>query len=314
MSALFFLLIFSKKMSAQSIIRRYKRIIDLLESGQFPSIEEIQNYVEQIGLKASKRTLERDFESIRNEFDVEIEYHPQKRGYFINKELSLPIDSFLRLLEMVETANVFQESLKESKETLRFIDFENEGAVTGIDHLKPILQATRNHQRIRFSHESYQSGKSRKFQLKPYLIKEYQGRWYVVGEVSGMNAVRTFGLDRIENLEVLTQTFEPKDFRIKERFADVVGLTYEYEGSEKQKVVLSFHEEQMPYIKSLPLHHSQRILKESENESLVEYHLIPNFEFIQRLFMYMENVKVIEPEWLVEEVKGKCLKMSNYYK
>lgn len=290
-------------MSAQAIIRRYKRIVDILESGQYPSMNEIQTYIENIGLKASKRTLERDFEAIRNEFDVEIEYNQHKAGYFINKELSLPIDSFLRLLEMVETANVFQESLKESKETLKYIDFENEGAATGIDHLKPVLSATRNHQRIRFRHESYQSGKTRKFQVKPYLIKEYQGRWYVVGEVSGMNAVRTFGLDRIEELEVLTKTFEPKeDLNIKERFADVVGLTYE--GSEKQKVVLSFKPEQMPYIKSLPLHHSQRILNEKASETQVAYHLIPNFEFIQRLFMYMDHVKVVEPKWLVEEVKG----------
>jgi len=301
-----------KAMSAQAIIRRYKRIVDILESGQFPSMDDIQSYIEQVGLKASKRTLERDFEAIRNEFDVEIEYNKHKRGYFINKDMSLPIDSFLRLLEMVETANVFQESLRESKDTLSYIDFENEGTVSGIDYLRPLLQATRNHQRVRFNHESYQSGKKRKYQLKPYLIKEYQGRWYIVGEVAGMNAIRTFGIDRIHDLEVLTQTFEPKeDLNIKERFDDVVGLTYE--GSEKQRILLAFAPEQMPYLKSLPLHRSQRILEENDQESLVEFHLIPNFEFIQRLFTFMDNVKVVEPEWLVEEVKGKVERMRGKY-
>ena len=301
-------------MSAQAIIRRYKMIIDIVDSGQFPSKKKIQNYISQTGIDISIRTVERDLKAIRNEFDVEIEYHPQKRGYSINRELSLPIDSFLRFLEIVETASVFRESLKKSKETLDYIDFENEGMVTGIDHLNPVLQATRNHQCIRFTHESYQSGKSRKYQLKPYLIKEYQGRWYVVGEVSGMNAVRTFGLDRIENLEVLAKTFKPKELNIKERFADVVGLTYDFEGSQKQQVVLSFKDEQMPYIESLPLHPSQRIVKVSKDNNIVDYHLIPNFEFMQRLFMYMDNVKVIEPKWLVEEVKGKCLKIKANYK
>lgn len=72
-------------MSAQAIIRRYKRIIDILESGQYPSMDGIMDYIERIGLKASQRTIERDFEVIRNEFDVEIEYNPSKRGYFIIK-------------------------------------------------------------------------------------------------------------------------------------------------------------------------------------------------------------------------------------
>jgi predicted DNA-binding transcriptional regulator YafY len=299
-------------MSAQAIIRRYKRIIDILETGQFPSLNAIMEYIERIGLKASQRTIERDFEAIRNEFDIEIEYNQNKRGYFINKDESLPIDSFLRLLELVETAHVFQESLQKSKETLSYIDFENEGIVSGIGYLQPILQSVRNHQCIRFSHESYQSGKTQKYKLKPYLIKEYQGRWYVVGEVAGMNAVRTFGIDRIHDLEVLTETFEPKkELNIKERFADVVGLTYE--GSKKQRILLAFKPEQIPYLTSLPLHRSQRIVKETDQETLVEYHLIPNFEFIQRLFMFMDMVRVVEPEWLVEHVKGKIEKMRGKY-
>jgi predicted DNA-binding transcriptional regulator YafY len=299
-------------MSAQAIIRRYKRIIDTLETGQFPSMDFIMEYIERIGLKASKRTIERDFEAIRNEFDIEIEYNQSKRGYFINKEKSLPIDSFLRLLELVETAHVFQESLQKSKETLRSIDFENEGNVSGIGYLQDILQAIRNHQYIRISHESYQSGKTRKYRLKPYLIKEFQGRWYVVGEVSGLNEVRTFGIDRITSFELLTKTFVPKkDLNLKEKFRDVVGLTYS--AIEIQKVILSAKPEQLPYLKSLPLHSSQRIINDKEGKTLVEYLLKPNYEFIQLIFKHIDTIRVVEPEWLVDEVKEKIEEMRGMY-
>lgn len=299
-------------MSAQAIIRRYKRIIDILDSGQFPSMDSTMEYIERIGLKASKRTIERDFEAIRNEFDIEIEYNQSKRGYFINKDKSLPIDSFLRLLELVETAHVFQESLQKSKETLGYIDFEQEGIVSGIGYLKDILQAIRNHQCIRFSHESYQSGKTRKYQLQPYLIKEFQGRWYVVGEVSGMKNIRTFGIDRIVTFEVLTKSFEPKkDLNLKERFRDVVGLTYSV--SEIQKVVISVKSSQVPYLKSLPLHISQKFIKETKDEALVEFHLKPNYEFMQRIFMHMDTFRVVEPEWLVNDVKEKIERMRRMY-
>ncbi|WP_417266111.1 helix-turn-helix transcriptional regulator [Brumimicrobium sp.] len=299
-------------MSAQAIIRRYKRIIDLLETGQFPSMEKIMEYNERIGLKASKRTLERDFEAIRNEFDVEIEYNQSKRGYFINKEKSLPIDSFLRLLELVETAHVFQESLQESKETLNYIDFEHEGNVSGIEFLQDILVAIRNHQRIRFKHESYQSGKSKRYQLKPYLIKEYQGRWYVVGVVAGMHEIRTFGLDRISELEILTKTFVPDaDLNLKERFNDVVGLVYT--GIEVEKVVIAVQKSQVPYLKSAPLHSSQKFIKVEDGKDLIELRLKPNYEFVQRVFMQMDTVRVIEPEWLVKEVKERAGRMLEGY-
>lgn len=299
-------------MSAKAIIRRYKKIIDILETGQFPSMERIQGFIKDTGLKASQRTIERDFEAIRNEFGVEIEYHPYKKGYFINKEEGLSMDSFLRLLELVETAHVFQESLKESKETLEYIDFEHQGISSGIDYLQPILKAIRNHICIRFKHESYQTGKFKRYQLKPMLLKEYLGRWYVVGEVSGMNAIRTFGIDRISEFELLTKTFEPKDiYEIKAKFRDVVGLTYEV--NVKQEVILSYKPEQVPYLKSLPLHHSQSFIEENEAESLVRYFLIPNFEFIQRIFMHIDSVKVVEPQWLVDHVKEKVEEIRKMY-
>jgi len=299
-------------MSAQAIIRRYKRIIDTLETGQFPSMDSIMDYIERVGLKASKRTIERDFEAIRNEFDIEIEYNQSKRGYFINKDKSLPIDSFLRLLELVETAHVFQESLQKSKETLSYIDFEHEGNVSGIGYLQDILQAIRSHQYIRINHESYQSGKTRKYRLKPYLIKEFQGRWYVVGEVSGLNKIRTFGIDRITSFELLTKTFVPKkDLNLKEKFRDVVGLVYS--ASEIQKVILSAKPQQVPYLKSLPLHQSQKFISEDKNESLIAYHLKPNYEFIQLIFKHVDTIRVVEPKWLVKELKEKIEEMRKMY-
>ncbi|PWH86282.1 helix-turn-helix transcriptional regulator [Brumimicrobium oceani] len=299
-------------MSAQAIIRRYKRIIDQLESGQYPSMDSIMDYIERIGLKASKRTIERDFEAIRNEFDVEIEYNQSKRGYFINKEKSLPIDSFLRLLELVETAHVFQESLHESKETLNYIDFEHEGNISGIEYLQELLQAIRNQQYIRFNHESYQSGKTRKYRVKPYLLKEFKGRWYVVGEVSGINEMRTFGIDRISSFELLTKTFEAKkDLNLKDRFRETVGLTYSV--SELTKIVIAVKSTQIPYLKSLPLHHSQEILEEKDGETMVEYFLKPNYEFSQLLFMHMDRLRVVEPDWLVEDMKGMVERMRKMY-
>lgn len=216
------------------------------------------------------------------------------------------------MLELVETAHVFQESLKEGKETLSYIDFEFEGNISGIEHLQDVLQAIRSHHCIRFRHESYQTGKAKIYNVKPYLIKEYQGRWYVIGEVSSINEFRTFGLDRITEIEILTKTFVPQEnLNLQERFHDVVGLTYS-EGK-VQKVVLSVKNSQLPYLKSVPLHSSQRVIVENKDHALLELFLKPNYEFVQRIFMQMETVKVVEPEWLVKDVKKRIEKMRKLY-
>src|SRR5690554_499177 len=299
-------------MSAQAIIRRYKRIIDILESGQHPSMEDIMEYTERIGLKASKRTIERDFEAIRNDFNIEIEYNKIKRGYFINKEESLSIDNFLRLLELVETAHIFQENLKESKETLSYIDFEYEGIASGVEFLQDVLQAIRTHHIIQFNHKSYQTGKTQSYTVKPYLIKEYQGRWYVIGEVKDRSEFRTFGMDRIDTLEILTDTFTPKkNTNLKERFHDVVGLTYSV--GKLQKIILAVKNSQIPYLNSVPLHSSQRIIEEKENETFIELLFKPNYEFLQRIFMQMDTVRVIEPISLEKEIKARLERMKEMY-
>ena len=71
-------------MSRQGTIRRYTLIIEKINTGQFPSFTQIQDYLDDFGFSISKRTIERDFEAIRNEFGLEITYNRFKEGYFIN--------------------------------------------------------------------------------------------------------------------------------------------------------------------------------------------------------------------------------------
>lgn len=91
----------------------------------------------------------------------------------------------------------------------------------------------------------------------------------------------------------------------------MVGLTYE--GSDKQEVILAVKAQQIPYLKSLPLHHSQIIKEGDETEALVHYHLKPNYEFTQRIFMLMNDAKVIKPDWLVKEIKERIDEMKQRY-
>jgi len=299
-------------MSRQGTIHRYTLIIEKINRNQFPSFQEIQEFLFDSGFEVSKRTIERDFEAIRNEFGLEITFNRSKSGYYIDHENSVNIESFLRFLEIVNTAELLTESLQDSKETLNYISFDKGGGLKGIELLRPLLQATKEHRIISFKHFNFQTEKSRNYTLAPYLLKEYQNRWYVVGIVSGINEMRTFGVDRIEELETKDEYFkaDPK-LNPQERFNDAIGVVYST--SDKQSVILSFIPSQGYYVKSLPLHASQKVLIDNDVECRIEINVVPNYELIQLILMNNDKVKVIEPAWLVQEVKELLEETLNKY-
>ncbi len=300
-------------MSRQGTIRRYALIIEKVSRNFYPSKQEMLDHLDNHGFEISGRTLTRDVAAIRLEFDVEITWHHGKRGYYIDEENSIDMPSFLRFLEIVNTADLLISSLKDSKDSLDHISFDQGGGLRGVENLKPLLQSIKDHRRITFKHLNYQTGKIHTFTLSPYLLKEYQNRWYIIGLVAGMKDLRTFGVDRILELTIKTDTFTPNPkFDPKEKFQDLIGL--EYSMNKKQRIVLSFSPSQGKYISSLPLHRSQRVIVDDNKEFRIELNIIPNFEFTQQILMNCDHVKVIEPKWLVDEVINRLKNTLKLYK
>jgi len=289
-------------MSRQGTIRRYTLIIEKISFGQFPSFTGIQDYLDEFGFSVSKRTIERDFEAIRNEFGIEITYHRFKEGYYIDEEKSIHIESFIRFLEIVNTAEVLTQSLSDSKEALNYISFDQSGGLKGIEHLSNVLQAIREHRRMRIKHHTFYPEKARIFKIEPYMLKEYQNRWYIIAIVCGMNEQRTFAIDRLVEIEMLAETFEPtRSQEVEDLFKNVIGLVYSEH--EVQDVELSFTAFQGNYIRSLPFHSSQKIILDSEDEFRISLRISPNYEFTQKILMHGNTVKVLKPKWLAKEIK-----------
>jgi len=298
-------------MSIQGSLKRYYLIIEKVRTSHYPTFNKIKEYLFDKGFEESERTIQRDFEKIRNEFGIELTYDSQQQGYFIDWDLSLNPDAFLRFLEIVNTATLLIDSFKESKETLNFISFEAHGQLQGIENLKELLFAVKNYRKVLFTHENFDSGTMKSYAIKPYLLKEYQNRWYIVGLVDGMTETRTFGIDRITNLKIENKTFSKPEINTQELFENTIGLTYSI--NELQEIILSFTTHQGKYIKSLPLHHSQVILVDNKDELRISLRIIPNLEFRQKILMLGRTVKVIKPQWLIDEItKSLSATLKNY--
>jgi len=289
-------------MSKHGTIRRYTLIIEKLRRNQYPSFDEIKRHLFDVGFEISNRTIQRDIEQIRYEFSIEIMYDRFKNGYYIDYENSINIESFFKFLEIVNTAELLAESLSESKDALKHILFENQGNLQGLEHLKTLLQAIKEKRLISFSHYNFSTEKTKHFTIAPYLLREYQDRWYIVGFNKKLKDVRVFGIDRITDLKIKDKIFNPdKNIDAINLFENIIGVRYS--DAKAEKVILSFTHTQGKYIKSLPMHSSQRVLIDNDDELRIELEIIPNYEFMQKVLMHNHSVKILEPKWLVKDIK-----------
>ncbi len=299
-------------MAKNEVIKRYKHILEKLQSGKWVSKQELREFLESKDIELSGRTLDRDIRELRYTYGVEIKYNRRDNGYYIdgNENNQWFLDSFLKFLEIINTADLLTETLKESKEALHSISFENTGSLKGHEYLETLLKAIKDRKQVTFEHCKFDKDEPVRFTINPQLLKEYQGRWYIVGYFDKYEDFRTFGVDRIMNLEMKNTTFKAvKD--ASRLFEDNIGLFYL--PREKRKVVLSFTSQQGKYIKTLPIHKSQKILKDNGRELRISLDIIINIELEQRIMMYGPEVDVIEPIELREAIKTKHLEALKRY-
>jgi predicted DNA-binding transcriptional regulator YafY len=138
--------------------------------------------------------------------------------------------------------------------------------------------------------------------IAPYGLKEYKGRWYLVGKDLDKNDLRIFGLDRISQIETLGRMFEvPKDFSIEGYFKNIIGLSHQKEAP-VEIIEIKFNRTLGNYIKNLPLHHSQQILVDNEDEIRIRLKVIINEELINELIAYGDGAQVIKPKILKNKI------------
>jgi predicted DNA-binding transcriptional regulator YafY len=288
-------------MSQQGVIRRYILIIEKIRRTHYPSLQLLTEHLQNHGFNVSRRTIQRALEQIRYEFGFEVNYDRANDGYYFDIDRSYEVDSFLRFLEIAGTSDLIMQNIRETKNALDFISLESQGEFRGVEMLKDVLFAVQNCRKISFLHSKFENNNISECLIKPYLIKEYQSRWYVVGQLDKGEEFRTFGLDRIEKLVVTTEVFKRLPVKPASFFENTIGLTYSV--GKPTEVLLSFSPLQGNYVKTLPLHWTQEIIADGKKELRIKLKVVINFELKQRILMYGANVKVIKPKSLAEEIR-----------
>lgn len=182
------------------------------------------------------------------------------------------------------------------------------------DHLEPIIKAMRSNLTLTISYKSYWRDESSTFDVEPYCVKVFKQRWYLVGKSPYYDQVRIYALDRILDLEITDVKFKmPAKFNPTEFFEFFYGIIA-HENPEVETVKLKVSADQSNYLRSLPLHHSQKEIEKTEDYSIFKLRLCPEFDFQQEILSQTPEIEVLEPEWLRKEISEKLSVSIKKYK
>ena len=174
-----------------------------------------------------------------------------------------------------------------------------EDVPSGQRWLTVAMQAMLDNAVLRIVYRKYLSAESEQRTIRPYAVKEFAKRWYLVAYSEEASALRTYALDRIRALERTGESFRPpKDFDVDRLFQDSYGI-YLPEGETPVLVKLRATERESAYLQDLPLHPSQICI----GPGLFALRLIPNPNFIMELCARADRLEVLEPESLRQQVR-----------
>jgi predicted DNA-binding transcriptional regulator YafY len=205
-----------------------------------------------------------------------------------------------------------QQGLKLDKRKDKIIEFEQNQYLKGLEYITPIYEAIQNEQAITVKYQSFKQDEPITLVISPYFLKQYNNRWFLLGATEGFSNLTTLALDRVKNISTSSSQYNSKhgiDF--EDYFEDVVGVTVKQE-VKAEKIRIRIDKSLYPYIKTKPIHGSQKYLGNDGGE-IIELELIPNYELESLLLSFGEQIEIISPEDLRRKIRLRLNKTIKRY-
>lgn len=182
----------------------------------------------------------------------------------------------------------------------------------GTQYLSLIVDAIRHRTQLQLTYHSFNRQEQYELTLSPYCLKVFKQRWYVAGCPSTHpNETRIYALDRVQIMRPTDQTFiYPKQFDAKAFFAPYYGV---FRNATPTKVIIEAKPQSAQFLRLLPLHDSQKELRQFHGNTFFEYYIAPTLDFIQELRTHGTDIRVREPEELVAIFREEAQKAYEMY-
>ena len=271
-----------------------------------------------------KRTFADCLRAIEDAFDIQIS-SDARNGYryrIVNREW-LEKDNVKDWLLSAFAVNGLLQDSKGLRDRVMY-----EEIPSGNEYLLKILGAMKKDNVIRISYQDFYDTAPHEIDLEPYCVRVFRQRWYVIGvmrnipdweeasEMTNQGNIRRYALDRIKYLEVTDETFKmPVHFSAESYFAKAFGIIVEPEKYKVERIRLKVTDinHRRQYIRSLPLHDSQREVERYDDYSIFELQVMPAYDFIQQILAMSNEVEVLSPKNVREEIARWVKEIAKLY-
>lgn len=187
------------------------------------------------------------------------------------------------------------------------ISFEGNEYLKGIEYLHELYRNITNKEVIKLNYHPFSVHEPFDIILSPYYLKEYNNRWFLLGENHAEEYLQTIALDRIISITIHNEQYIENELDFEKYFNEIIGVT-NFKVQKVEHVVLEIEEGLIPYLETKPLHHEQWIIG-----NILELRVKLNYELESAILSFGEKVKVMQPKILKDKIHDRILKMQNKY-
>ena len=261
------------------------------------------------GASLPLRTFHQHKSAVEELFGIEIKCNPSNGyRYYISTPDALKNDNIRKWLLNSFTLSNMISAGHNMKDRILF-----EEIPCGTEYLQTVIEAMQKSKELIVDYQRFY-GRRETFNICPYAMKVYRQRWYVVGYIKELGGIRNIALDRTLEMNLSAVSFIlPKDFDAEKYYANTIGI-FVNEELKPTKVKIRAYGWQIEYLRSLPLHRSQKERASKYGEFCdFEYKLSLTPELSTHILAMGENAEVLEPVELREEIKRRLKECLTKY-
>jgi len=215
-------------------------------------------------------------------------------------------------LDNFEWLDKFRSGLGNSQRR-QIISFSNNPYLVNSNLLGTLFDMISNKVVIRLSYHTFSDSIVRCIEFYPYLLKQYNDRWFLIGSIDGGKKILNFALDRVDEVEPLPERkYLECPVDLSEHFEDIVGVTL-YENKLVEHILCWVSDVSKGYVITKPIHGSFTPIKGEEEQKLHKEYpqlqdgmfftldCINNFELIRELCSFGKELIVLQSDGTVAD-------------
>ena len=251
-----------------------------------------------------RTTFFRHRDAILSMFGVIIECEEKTHKYYIANPEVLLDDSLERwMLSTMTVGGVLSDSVSLKDRIIL------ENVPAGEEYLETIISAIKAGKKILMQYQRFGADSYKKV-VAPYALKLFHRRWYLLSFTGHHFA--TYSLDRMQMVEITNEQFEmPEGFKPESYFTEYFGVLTDE--TPMAHVVVRAYGKTANYLRTLPLHHSQRELQQTDEYTEFSFDIRPTYDFLGQLLSHGDGIEVVSPDDVREKMRQKIAENLKRY-